>query len=228
MPQLPFQPDGTEVFPSLQKNNMAVQKGVEDVVPTQQEGTKKDIEHVVRTEDVNDAKKLFDIARNRLMDVNHWDQLCGKVSAKFTLTDMAGNEIARTAEKGDYFKIDLPAPGPAEGKGHDWVYIEAIEENTDPNGVKENIVIRVRPTSHPKDKGENVAHFFKEESTSSFVVERDGTAVKAAVYGRNEVPNTKTSNVIDKVRNAVVAITAILGFSNVQWNSLVKGLLSTE
>ena len=52
-----------------------------------------------------------------------------------------------------------------------------------------------------------------------------GIEVKAAVYGRNEVPNTSTSNVIDKVRNVVVAMTATLGFSNVQWKSLVKGLV---
>ena len=204
------------------------QKEIEDIVPLQQEGTKKDIEHIVTTQDINDARKLFDIARNRLVDINHWDQLCGQPSATFRLTDQEGNEINRTAEKGDYLKIDLPAPGSAEGKGYDWVYIEAIEEISDPDGIKESIAIRVRPTSHPKEKGENIAHFFKEESTSSFVVKRQATEVKAAVYGRNEVPNTSTSNVIDKVRNAVVAITAILGFSNVQWKSLVKGLLSTK
>jgi hypothetical protein len=108
------------------------------------------------------------------------------------------------------------------------VQIETIVELVDPNGPREQIVIRVRPTSHPGERGENVAHFFKEESTSSFVVERDQTTVKAAVYGRNEIPNTSTSNVIDKVRNAVVALTAILGFSNVQWKNLTKGLLDTQ
>jgi hypothetical protein len=207
---------------------MANKDVVDDTVPTQKSGTKKDIENTINTGDVNDARKLFYIARNRLLDINHWGQLCGKASAKFTLTDSSGNEVTRTAEQGDFFKIDLPAPGSAEGKGYDWVHIEAIEEMIDPNGPKEQIVVRVRPTSHPKEKGENVAHFFKEDSTSSFVVERDQTTVKAAVYGRNEIPNTTTSNLIDKVRNTVVAITAILGFSNVQWNSLTKGLLTSE
>ena len=206
---------------------MAQKEVIDDAVPAQEEGAKKDIEHTVKTDDVNDAKKLFYIARNRLLDINNWDGLCGKPSATFTLTDQSGNELHRTAEQGDFFKIDLPAPGSAEGKGYDWVQIETIDELIDPNGPKEQIIIRVRPTSHPAEKGENVAHFFKEESTSSFVVERDQTTVKAAVYGRNEIPNTSTSNLIDKVRNAVVAITAILGFSNVQWKNLTKGLLKT-
>ncbi len=203
-------------------------KEFKDIVPLQHEGAKKDIEHVVTTQDINDARILFDLARNRLLDINHWDELCGRASATFRLTDQEGNEINRRAEKGDYLKLDIPGPGSAEGKGSDWVYIEALEEIIDPDGMKESIAIRVRPTSHPKEKGENVAHFLKEESTNSIVVIRQGTEVKAVVYARNEVPNTSTSNVLDKVRNAVVAMTAILGFSNIQWKDLLKGLLSTK
>ncbi|MEO5599924.1 MAG: hypothetical protein ABIR06_03255 [Cyclobacteriaceae bacterium] len=206
---------------------MAANKEVEEVIPPQEAGAKKDVEEVKVNDDRNDAVSLFNIARTRMMDINHWDQLCGKASATFTLTDSNGSEINRTAEKGDYFKIDLPAPGSAEGKGYDWVFIEEIIESNHPDGAYESIVIQVRPTANPQDKGENVAHFFNEESTSSFVLERQDKTVKAAVYGRNEIPNTATSHVVDKVRNAVVAITAILGFSNLQWRSLVKGLLST-
>ncbi len=198
-------------------------------IPPQKEGTKKDIEHTVTTVDDNDARKLFAIARNRLMDVNHWhDYSGGGISATFKLSDPKGKPLERTAEQNDLFKIDLPAPGPAEGRGFDWVRIEAIEEHIDPNGPQESIAIRVRPTSSPETQGENVAHFFKDQATSSFVLERDGRNVTAAVYGRNEVPNTETPNVVDKVRNAVVGTTAIFGFSNVQWNKLVKGLLDSD
>jgi hypothetical protein len=197
-------------------------------VPPQVEGVKKDIEHTVTTADENDARKLFMIARNRLMDVNHWDRYSGSVTSKFRLTDPQGHEIDRTAEKDDYFRIDLPAPGSAEGKGYDWVRIETIDDNPDPDGVKESIAIRVRPSPNPLEKGENVAHFFKDSATSSFVLERKGNQVTAAVYGRNEIPNTETSNVIDKVRNAVVGATAIAGFANVQWKNLLKGLIETK
>jgi hypothetical protein len=197
-------------------------------VPPQVEGAKKDIEHIITAADENDARKLFMIARNRLMDVNHWDKYCGNVSAKFHLTDSNGQVVERTVEKDDYFQIDLPAPGSTEGKGYDWVQIETIDEKTDPNGPKESIAIRVRPSPNPLVKGENVAHFFKGNSTSSFVLERNGKQVIAAVYGRNEIPNTDTSNVIDKVRNAVVGVTAIAGLSNIQWKNLVKGLIETK
>jgi hypothetical protein len=200
----------------------------EKIVPFQHEGVKKDIEHSVTAIDDESARKLFIIARNRLLDINRWHELVGPLSAKFILTDANGKAVHRTAEIGDYFKIDLPAPGPAEGKGFDWVHIEAIEDKSDSAGPYESTGLRVRPSVNPEEKGENVAHFFKEVATSSFVVERKEKTVTASVYGRNESPNTKTNNIIDKVRNAVVGVTAIAGFSNVQWNGLVKGIIAQE
>jgi hypothetical protein len=195
-------------------------------VPPQQEGAQKDIEYTFSAADENDARKLFMISRNRLMDVNRWDQYCGAVSAKFRLTDAHGHDVERTVEHDDYFRIDLPAaPGTAAGKGYDWVHIEAIDDRPDPDGGKESIAIRVRPSPNPQTKGENIAHFFNDGSTSSFVIEREGNKVTAGVYGRNEILNTGTSSVIDKLRNIVVGSSAIAGLSNIQWTSLVKGLL---
>jgi hypothetical protein len=198
------------------------------ILPEQEAGAKKDIEHIVAASDENDARKLFLIARNRLLDVNHWHEFSGPLSATFQLTDQNGNEVYRTAEVGDYFKIEIPAPGPAEGNGFDWARIESIEDKSDSNGSKELMGILVRPAPDPKDNSDNVAHFFKSDSTSSFIVYRDGKKVTAVIFGRNEMPNTETSNVIDKVRNTIVGLTAILGFSNLQWKNLAKGLLSNS
>jgi hypothetical protein len=197
-------------------------------VPSQHEGSQKDIDHTVRVADDNDARKLFMIARNRLVDVNHWADISQPVTASFRLTDANGNVVNRTAEKGDFFRIDIPAPGSNEGDGFDWVRIEAIEEQGRPDEDVERIVVQVRPASAPVNDRENVAHFFDDRATSSFMVERKGREVTAAVFGRNEVPNTSTSNVVDKVRNAMVGVTAILGFSNVQWKNLVKGLIENR
>jgi hypothetical protein len=200
----------------------------EKIIPRQKEGAGKDIDHTVVTADENDARKLFMIARNRLVNVNEWHHYAKPISSVFRLTDGEGHEVDRTAEAGDYFKIDLPGPGPAEGKGYDWVRVEAIEDKSNADGPAEHIAIRVRPAPDPTMKqGENVAHFFDDRSTSSFVLMRNGKEVTAAVYSRNEIPNTETSSIGDKVRNAVVGATAILGFSNVQWKNLVKGVLES-
>lgn len=199
----------------------------EKIVPPQYRGGKKDITHSVTAADDDDARKLFFLARNRLLDVNSWQQIAEGMSSSFILSDSRGNKVNRTAEKDDYFKIDLPGPGNREGEGYDWVYIEAIEEKSDSTGPYESIAMRVRPAENPT-RGENVAHFFTDAATSTFLVERRGREVTAAVLGRNEVPNTGTDDVVDKVRNAVVGTTAIAGLSNVQWKNLVKGLIAIE
>ncbi len=195
-------------------------------VPEQKTGAKKDIMHSEQAADDNDARKLFMIARNRLVSVNRWHEYSDGLSAVFQLTDGDGTLTDRTAETGDYFRISVPgAPGPADGDGYDWVRVEAIEDRSDPDGPHESMIIQVRPASDPNKRVENVAHFFSNEATSSFVIERNGKTVTAAVYGRNETPNTGTENVVDKVRNAVVGLGAMVGFANVQWKNLVKGLV---
>jgi len=199
----------------------------EKIVPPQYEGGQKDITHKFTATDDDDARKLFFLARNRLLDINNWHKVAAGISGRFTLTDQTGRELRRTAEKNDYFKIDVPGPGSIEGGGYDWAFIEAIEEKSDSTGPYESIALRARPSENPT-KGENVAHFFKDDATSSFIVERKGRELSASVIGRNEMPNTSTSNVIDKVRNAIVGSSAIAGLAKIQWKSLVKGLLSTE
>jgi len=83
----------------------------------------------------------------------------------------------------------------------------------------------VRPATNPKNERKDIAHFFSEASTSSFIVKRDGNKITAAVYGRNEKPNTNTEKVTDKIRNAAIAAGAISGLSKLQWKSLVNGLV---
>jgi hypothetical protein len=73
-----------------------------------------------------------------------------------------------------------------------------------------------------------VAHFFDEQSSSSFVVKREGKKITGGIYGRNEKPNTDTEKLVDKIRNIAVAGGAISGLSKLQWKSLVNGLVKTD
>ena len=52
---------------------------------------------------------------------------------------------------------------------------------------------------------------------------------KRQINGRNEVPNTKEAQtLLARLRNAIVALGAIVGIANLQWSSLAKGLLEPE
>jgi hypothetical protein len=194
-------------------------------LPEQKEGVEKNIESVVDTGSIESAKELFNKAKQRLLDVNNWHNICGKLSSTFSLTDEKGNEISEQPRKGFHFKIDIPGPGSTSGKGYDWVKVEEIQETVEEDKDCEFVLMRVRPTDNPTTDDDNVAHFFSDVTTSNFVVKREKQSVIAAVYGRNEVPNTETENIIDKTRNAVVGVGALAGFSNPQWKSLTEGVL---
>jgi len=212
----------------LYKNLYMGTDNIDDTIPEQETGSKTDTHHSVTAPDELQAKALFVLAKERLQDVNHWKTYAGKASAVFSLTDDNGMEVDRKAAKGDHFRINIPAPGTEAGDGNDWVQIEAIEDKSNPGGIQEAFAIRVRPSSQPGKKGEDVAHFFKDDATSTFAVQRQGLKVTASVHGRNEKPNTTSEGIMDKVRNTVVAIGAMLGMSDTQWKSLVKGLLEYE
>ena len=195
-------------------------------LPEKEEGVHKDIEEQTTTDTVDEARQLFEVVKSRLLDVNNWDKLCGAASAEFTLTDADGKKVEGKPKVGLFFKIDVPGPGSRTGDGFDWVKVEAIEENQEVKEDREFILIRVRPSDNPTTTDKDVAHFFSDKATSNFLVLREKNTVTAAVLGRNEVANTdQSTGLLDKLRNAVVGISAALGISNPQWKSLVNGLL---
>lgn len=194
----------------------------QDGIPQNSRGVQTNTESETELGSVDEAKELFAKVRQRLLHVNEWHKIAGKLSADFQLTDANGEEVNRAAQKGDHFRIDIPGPGPATGDGYDWVQVENIEDNED------KLVILVRPATNPKNERADVAHFFSEEATSSFMVRRERNKIIAGVYGRNEKPNTAAATAVDKVRNTAIATGAITGFSKLQWKSLVNGLIKKD
>lgn len=194
------------------------------ITPGNETGASSNTSHEVILTCEQEAMLLFEKAKERLLNVNQWHELGGKGTAAFQLTDEKGDEVYRSVQLGDHFKIDIPGPGSVKGKGYDWVQVEAISHTKTDD--KEAIAVRVRPADNPGNDSDDVAHFFAEEASSTFSVTRIGNKVIATVEGRNEKPNTQTGSIADKLRNTIVAAGAIIGLNKPQWNSLVKGLLS--
>jgi hypothetical protein len=197
-------------------------------LPEQHEGTEKNIESNIVAASIAEAKELYEHARKKLLNVNKWHKWAGALTADFQLTDRQGKHIEGDVSVGNFFKIDIPGPGSTAGKGYDWVEVEEIKEDMTADEDMQFTLVRVRPSSNPSTDDDNVAHFFSDKATSNFVVKREKNKVIAAVYGRNEKPNTETNNAIDKTRNAVIGVTAIAGVSTAQWKSLVNGLLQND
>ena len=201
-------------------------QGKSHIVPNQQTGRAIDAVSNVELSEEEEARTFFRQVKERLRDVNHWKDIAGTLSASFQLVDANGKEVRRMAEKGDYFKIDIPGPGTKSGDGFDWVQIEEVENTSLPDG--ERFGFRVRPTDNPQNQKNDVAHFYSDDSTSSFIVERRNNIVTASVHDRNTKPNTDADKPIDKIRDAIVGAAGVATFSKIQWKNLTDGLINQE
>ncbi len=199
---------------------------IDTIIPGQQTGWESNTEEKVSAATREEAERLYDLAKSRLLDVNQWHEL-KDMPATFSLTDGQGNRVEGPAKPNLFFKISIPSPKTDSGDGFDWVQVEDVSEISDAAADRKVSYIIVHPAPNPTtEKNDDASHFFSPEASSCFVVARDKSDVIAAVYGRNEKPNVGTESLLDKARNVIVAIGAAVGMSKIQWKSLVKGLLS--
>lgn len=196
------------------------------IVPEQTTGREIDATASVLLANDTVAREFFTTAVNRLQTVSEWARFAGDPSAEFTLTDSGGNIVDRPVQKGDFLKIRIPGPGNSEGDGYDWVTIEEIEiiSSEDTN----RYAFRVRPARNPGEQRGNVAHFYSEDSTSTFSVMREKNVVTAAIFDRNTKPNTESDTATRKVRDALVGAAGMVAFSRIQWQNLVEGILRRD
>jgi len=194
-------------------------------LPAQETGTQTDFTYEITFGDLASANKEFRAAAGRLLSVNNWHEYAGAGSAKFTLTNNQGNELSGFAAEGFYISIDLPGPGPDAGDGLEWVMIEKLTADGSSETAEEYLTMTVRPVPDPKKADLEIAHFFTDVSTSTFIIRRDGRTVSAGAHGRNETPNNQDVDLHDKIRNTAIALMARVGLSGAQWQKLVNGLI---
>jgi hypothetical protein len=195
-------------------------------IPEQYTGGELDTVAKAEFPSAEKAKEFYQIAKKRLLNPSKWAEICKVPLSTFTLTDSQGHTIEQEASEGNYLKIDIPGPGTHSGDSFDWVRIEKIsEEFSDDTDV---VSLQARPAANPASTDTSTAHFFKPLATSTFQVRRVGNVVYAEEHGRNEVPNTDSSNVVDNIRNTLVGWTAKIGLSYPQWKSLVSGIADTN
>jgi len=198
-----------------------MEKLINSLVPRQVIGSQMDVVEERKLSSLIQAQEFFSAAAKRLLAVNEWGRISGLSDFKIFAPD--GKEAMRSAQKGDFIRIDIPGPGPVSGGGFDWVKVEEIQREHD--GDQEMISMCVRPCPSPFNKDKQIAHFLKDHATSTFLIRRDRITVWAEEHGRNEQANTDEGNLIDRARNLIVGFSAKLGLSYPQWKLLVKGLL---
>lgn len=198
-------------------------KDVSGIIPQQYTGKEIIAENSKDLESVEEAKEVFNRAKKKLLDVNNWENTGSIPGTGFELMNSDGDLVDRNVEEFDYFRISIPGPGSKEGDGYDWVHVEELREIEEED--VQSIAFRVRPTSNPESPRKETAHFYSNESTSTFMVTREGAKVTAYIIDRNISANDEASSFTDKIRDKAVAAGAIAGLSRMQWQALANGIL---
>jgi hypothetical protein len=194
-------------------------------IPRQKKGGFHNTESKKEFDYPETAVQQFAILKSRLYSINQWKDFCGEGFADFKLYDSSGNYTDNIPQKGYFIRIDIPGPGTAEADGFDWVEITEISDQHTKDDEFENISITCRPSKAPGNSiKKHTAHFYSSSATSTFMISRGNTYIKAAVYGRNETANLQAA-FRDKIRNLLIAAGGIIGISKIQWKRLTDALL---
>ncbi|MDO5510887.1 MAG: hypothetical protein Q4F57_09340 [Weeksellaceae bacterium] len=192
-------------------------------VPKQNQGASHDTHEKRCFDNAQLAQEFFEIAKNRLLNINHWKEIAGELGSEFKLLKKDGEHINRNPEMGDFVQISVPGLSNPTADGHDYVQVMEVHESQTP---QPKISFTVRPCSNPKvEEDREIAHFYGLYATSTFAVQLQDNCVIASVHGRNELPQTTVEGFTEKLRNALVAVGGILGAGKIQWKLLTAGVL---
>ncbi|RYG04356.1 MAG: hypothetical protein EOO02_06310 [Chitinophagaceae bacterium] len=196
------------------------QKFFDELVPESSKGKEVTLTESIREGDTQLAEQKFRRAVEILLRPGKWNDVAG--GARFSISHNPDQESI--VKENDFIRINIPGPGPANGEGYDWVMVEKIIDQTnDEQFPAVGLLLKASPDPDTDDKAP--AHFFGEGASSTIIIFRESDTITAKYFGRNEAPNVHTDSVITNIRNTVVAAGAMFGLSELQWSSLLKGLI---
>jgi hypothetical protein len=103
---------------------------VESVIP---------VEYSVTASSINEAKRLFRAATNRMLSIGEWNRWCSGLSVIFKLVDQTGRIINRKARTHDLLRIDG-----AGGGSDNSLEVSRLISFKKPSGKAESIAIELK------------------------------------------------------------------------------------
>lgn len=195
-------------------------------IPKQHVGKSLDYNRQIICTSEDEAIGKFKQITKDLLNVNDWKSLAHGISGEFKILNSDGAVVERGLVENDFIRIDIPGPGMPSAEGYDWVQVSKLIEEQDVG--YEKLLLTIHPIPSPLNNLNDVAHFFKEYASSSFLIERRMNQISLHYAGRNEEINIENSKLLDNVRNIVVGLMAKLGASYPQWKAIIDGLADSS
>lgn len=173
----------------------------------------------------HEAIVLFKNAKDRLLDINNWHQLCHNKKAGFELSDKKGLKISekQIPEVGNTIRISSPLSDSAVD--YNWARIEGFETEKNLLTDKEVFGFKIRPICQPEELENGITYTYTSASTVTFLIIRKGRMVTALEIEKTEAELSRyTLPVIAK--RFISDLSTRMGFSKPQWHSLITGVLT--
>lgn len=190
------------------------------LVPQQTKGQQRDFSYVIVMDSADNASDLFIDAKNMLLDINKWSDLCTGIS--FSLTDHHGKHIKRAARRDDYIIANIPAQDNILKNEIDWIYIDSIEYDDYPDIDTESFAIHMHLSNSPllKDVPDPITGLVNASST--FVIERAGKKLISSYHGRNNIAGTADEH----LNKELLQTTQWFSLPDTIWKDIIKGFLT--
>jgi len=156
------------------------------------------------------APQIFKTVSNRLLDVNKWHRLSDSLLPAFKVVDGEGTPISRIVREHDWIRIE---PTSSELDSDDFLRIESLEYQSDPESESEVLTIGVSRTSKPFYNVLGHARLLVNDAVTTFRVFRKGLNITAELL--NNVSSEPDANK-----------KPVLGVHRIQWRSFINGILN--
>lgn len=132
------------------------------------------MKYQVKLNSVEDADEYFLVAKDRLLDVNEWNNILTDNKNTFALTNAHGQKLHRDAHCGDMIKASIAYDATPKDR---WLHIDKIQYDSYPDINAEQISMNLQLSYSPSGNGIDLSQYPKEERSFTVVINRTQSLV---------------------------------------------------
>lgn len=177
----------------------------------------------LRATDIDDAKDIFLLAKDRLLDINDWKMLLKNTDYDICLTSVNGKKVHRDARVGDKVRISTTNKGISADM---WTQISQIQYDYFPDIDSETISILFHVAFSPSGNG---IDYFRNsaDSNETIIIKREKDTLTVHCNTGCEIPqiedNTPDAHIINQIE-----LHPVLSIPKPEMAQLLKGFISLD
>ncbi|MCB0695814.1 MAG: hypothetical protein KDC07_00535 [Chitinophagaceae bacterium] len=177
------------------------------------------MEYSIKMNDIDDARDMFLLAKDRLLDINDWDCLFAGSEYSITLTNSKGAKLHRDARVNDL--VNIAAANNMGNSSEMWIRIKAIQYDFFPDVRSESISILFCLSFSPSGNGVETASAAEE----TIIIKREYDTIIAHCNTGNELPDPY-ADIPNELANNDIELHPVLSIPQTHLQQLLQGFIA--